>query len=453
MSLRPSNQELRADARTAHELQAVMPKYCSVNERGTLSLHGVDLEWLARTETTALYVFDELMLAERLRAYVEELQQSYSKPAHVIYAGKAFCCKAMDRLVERAGAWLDVSSGGELAVALAAGFPPERIMMHGNNKTPQEIKEALQAGIARFVVDTRTELIRIDELAAELNCRPAILLRITPGVVADTHTYVQTGSEDSKFGFSVTSMAEQALELALSLKHLELVGYHFHIGSQIFDLSPFEEAIRIIAQFSHDMQQKYAYTPQELDCGGGFGVAYQADDKPTGIAEVCSSIAAWVTQYFRAYGLELPKLYIEPGRSVVANAGLTLYTVGSRKHIEGVRCYINVDGGMSDNIRTCLYEAKYEAVVVNKAAQPRDEIVTISGKHCESGDVVMLDGSLQHAEEGDIVALFTTGAYNDSMASNYNQQVRPAVVFVSDSGYRVVKRRETYEDLLAREMG
>lgn len=451
MSLRPSNQDLRADGKTAAELSAVMPRYCQLREGKKLYLHDIDLEWLAKTEGTALYVFDEQMIEERLQSYISQLRQAYPRDARVVYAGKAFCGKAIDKLAARVGAWLDVSSGGELAVALAAGFPSERIMMHGNNKTPQEIQEALHAGVGRFVVDTRTELLRINELAAVSGVQPSVLLRITPGVVADTHSYIQTGSEDSKFGFSVGKVAEEALKLALSLPHLKLMGYHFHIGSQIFDLSPFNEAIRIIARFSHEMFTKYAYLPQELDCGGGFGIAYQAEDKPSSISEVCSALAGWVQQHFNAYELDLPVLYIEPGRSVVGNAGLTLYTVGSRKHIEGVRCYINVDGGMSDNIRTCLYGARYEALVLNKADQPRNEIVTISGKHCESGDVVVLDGSLQQAEAGDIVAIFATGAYNDSMASNYNQQVRPAVVFVNSLGYRVVKRRESYADLLIRE--
>ena len=453
MSLRPSNHSLQADGLCAHDLIALMPKHMKIKEGG-LELAGVDLELLAKTEGTALYVYDEQMLHDQLRSYQQALALYRGPAAQTVYASKAFSCKAMIKLVQEEAAYLDVSSGGELALALAAGFDPAHILVHGNNKTPQEITEALEAGVGRFVVDTRTELIRINELASKLNCVAQVLLRIAPGVVADTHSYIQTGAEDSKFGFTMKEgIAQSAVELALRLEHIELMGYHMHIGSQIFDFSPFAEAVKLMAQFSADMNELYSYSPQELDCGGGLGVAYTHADKPGRIQDLCALVIEALETSFSQHNLALPKLYLEPGRSIVANAACTLYTVGSVKEIPGVRTYVNIDGGMTDNIRTCLYEAQYEALVVNKADKPRDCIITLAGKHCESGDVVLIDSSLQQAQAGDIVAVFTTGAYNDSMASNYNMQVRPAVIFVKDGSYRVVKRRESYEDLFIRDLG
>lgn len=453
MSLRAPNPSLKADMRTAHDLHAVMPAHMYI-EGGRLKLAGLDLIELAYDQGTALYVFDEAMIEERLHRYQEALRNSYKTGASIAYASKAFSCKAMVKLVAQAGAWLDVSSGGELALARAAGFDLSCVLVHGNNKTPQEIREALECGVGRFVVDTRTELVRINEIAGQMGLCAAVLIRVAPGVIANTHSYIQTGAEDSKFGFTLKGeVAHSAVELALSLEHIKLKGYHSHIGSQIFDVTPFAEAAKVMAEFSHCMYERTGYVPQELDCGGGLGIAYTAADTPQSIEELVNTVCRAVEEAFAEQGLPLPFLYLEPGRSIVGNAGCTLYTVGSVKQIEGVRTYVNVDGGMTDNIRTCLYEASYEALVLNRVCEPRDQIVTVAGKHCESGDVLVLDASLQQAQAGDTLVVFSTGAYNDSMASNYNMQVRPAVIFVKEGRARVVKRRESYEDLLARDLG
>lgn len=453
MSLRASRHGLIADNRTVSELSVVMPASAEVKD-DHLWVGGVDLVDLAHTCGTALYVYDEQMIEDRLLAYKHGLESRLGDGrAHVAYAGKAFCCTAVDKIVAQTGCWLDTSSGGEVAIAQAAGFPMEHVIAHGNNKTPREIREAIQAGVGRFVVDTNTELERINEIAREEGVVQKILLRITPGVVADTHSYIQTGAEDSKFGFTINNnVAPKALFHALRLENLEVMGYHMHIGSQIFNISSFTEAINVMARFTKQMHEETGFLPRELDCGGGLGVAYTVRDIPTPIDDMCELLATSLVSSYEGLGLPVPVLYIEPGRSIVGNAGLTLYTVGSLKRIEGVRTFVNIDGGMTDNIRTCLYDADYEAAIINKADKPRTQIVTIAGKHCESGDAVVLDCSLQSAEPGDILATFTTGAYCESMSSNYNQQPRPGVVFVKNGSYRFVKRRETYEDLLRRDV-
>lgn len=451
MSLVPSDLTLKADGLTAQDLKHVMPKNCEV-KNDHLYLAGVDLVSLARENQTALFVYDEEMIESKLLEYKESLAERLPK-SHVAYASKAFICKTMVKIVDRLGLWLDVSSGGELYLANAAGFPMEHCLFHGNNKTPQEIREAIKLGVGRFVVDTTEELERISETAVDLGVNQPVILRITPGVVADTHRYIQTGAEDSKFGFTIQDdVARDALFLALSLPHVELMGLHFHIGSQIFNLESYEEAVSITAQFCSQMADEMDFHIQELIVGGGLGINYTVHDEAPSIRELSKVLSQCIIEKFKEIDQDIPTIFVEPGRSVVGSAGLTLYTVGSVKEIEGVRTYVNVDGGMSDNIRTALYDAQYESLIVNKAEQARNKIVTIAGKHCESGDVVNIDCSLQSAEPGDVLAVFSTGAYCDSMASNYNLQVRPGVVFVRDGSYRYVKRRETYDDLLLREI-
>ena len=407
---------------------------------------------LAHEQGTALYVMDEADIEMRMTRYKNAFQQEYPHSA-VLYASKAFLNKEMLRLVEKHGLELDVSGGGELAYAQALNFPSQSIHVHGNNKTPREIEEAIVYGVGAIVVDSRIEASRVSEIACKLGKRQRIYMRVTPGVEADTHEYIRTGCEDSKFGFTMLDdFAFRCVGDVQALPGVELIGFHCHIGSQIFALHSFKEAIDVMAQFSARVKQHYGLEIQELDMGGGLGVAYTASDKPTSIEEFAHVICSGVKESFTRLGLSLPKLMVEPGRSIVANAGLTLYTVGILKTLPHIRKYVAVDGGMSDNIRTALYHASYEPVIANKADQPRSEIVTLCGKHCESGDAVVIDMPLQHPELGDIVAVFCTGAYCYTMSSTYNGQPRPAIVFVKDGAARVVTRRETYADIMARDV-
>jgi diaminopimelate decarboxylase len=367
----------------------------------------------------------------------------------VVYAGKAFICKAMCRLVAEEGCYLDVSSGGELAIALAAGFPAQRIVAHGNNKTISELTECITSGVGRIVADSFEELARIDRLAQKRNTTQSVLIRVTPGIVAETHEYMQTGSEDSKFGFGLRDgLALEAVRKAIALEGVDFKGLHMHIGSQIFALNSYAKAIEVIVHFMEEVRAETGCVVAELDMGGGLGIAYGVPDEPATIKQYGKVVIDDIKEHCEQHGLPVPRILVEPGRSIVANAGVTLYTVGTIKHIPDVRTYVAVDGGMTDNIRTALYDAHYEPTIANKAACPRDTVVTIAGKHCESGDVIVVDTPLQQAEDGDVLCVFATGAYCQSMASNYNKQVRPGVVFVRDGSARLVVRRETYDDLM-----
>ena len=451
MSLPKSDLTKTADGRTTMELGPVLPKTTEVRD-GHLFIGGVDMVELAREQGTPLYVFDEADLRDRMEQYCESLRANYPN-CDVLYASKAFLNKEVLRIANEEGMCLDVSGGGELACARAVGFPMERVFMHGNFKTEKELREAISAGVGRIVLDTRLELARVSRIAGELGVTQKVLMRITPGVEADTHEYIKTGCEDSKFGFTMLDdFAFKCIGDVLGTPNVDLVGFHCHIGSQIFALHSFVEAVQVMAKFMARARDEYGLYVEELDLGGGLGIAYLADDKPSSIREFAECTANAVMEATLEYGLPLPRLLVEPGRSLVANAGVTLYTVGVMKTLPNIRKYVAIDGGMSDNIRTALYHADYEATIANKADQPRTEIVTLCGKHCESGDAVVLDGSLQTAELDDIVCVFATGAYCYTMSSTYNGQPRPAIVFVRDGQARVVTRRETYEDLMARDV-
>ncbi len=451
MSLPASDLSKKADNRTALQLGAVLPATADVCD-GHLFIGGVDMVELAREQGTALYVFDEADLVGRMEAYRDEFASRYPN-SDVIYASKAFLNKEVVRLAAREGLCLDVSGGGELACAQSVGFPMDRIFVHGNNKTPQELEEAMAAGVGRIVLDSRLELARVSEIAQRLGITQDVYMRITPGVEADTHEYIRTGCEDSKFGFTMREdFAYKCVADVLAAPGVRLVGLHCHIGSQIFALHSFREAAAVMVEFMARIRDGYGVTLGELDLGGGLGIAYLADQHPSTIAEFAEVTTAAVKDFCAEFDLPLPRLLVEPGRSLVANAGVTLYTVGILKTLPGIRKYVAVDGGMSDNIRTALYHADYEPTIANKASQPRTEIVTLCGKHCESGDAVVVDMPLQKADVGDIVCVFGTGAYNMTMASNYNGQPRPAVVFVKDGEARVVTRRETYADLYQRDL-
>jgi diaminopimelate decarboxylase len=441
----------RPDGKTTMELGAILPLTAEVRD-DHLFIGGADTVELAREFGTALYVMDEEHIRVQLRNYLEWTRYHW-KDVDVVYAGKAFICKAMCRLVEEEGCYLDVSSGGELAIALAAGFPAQRIVAHGNNKTIRELTECISSGVGRIVVDSLEELARIDRLACERSTTQPILIRVTPGIVADTHEYIQTGSEDSKFGFGLRDgLAMEAVKAAIALDGIDFKGLHMHIGSQIFALNSYAKAIEVIVHFMEEVRAATGCVVAELDTGGGLGIAYGVPDEPATIKQYGKVIVDDIKEHCEQHGLPVPHILVEPGRSIVANAGVTLYTVGTIKHIPGVRTYVAVDGGMTDNIRTALYGAHYEPTIANRAAHPRDTVVTIAGKHCESGDVIAIDTPLQHAEDGDVLCVFATGAYCQSMASNYNKQVRPGVVFARDGSARLVVRRETYEDLMRCDM-
>lgn len=450
MSLPASDLSKQPDNRTTMDLGAVLPSTAEVRD-DHLFVGGVDMVALAREQGTALYVMDETDMRTRMETYLAAFRSRYEN-SDVVYASKAFLNKEAARIVADEGLCLDVSGGGELACARAAGFPMERVFVHGNNKTPQELREAMQAGVGRIVVDSRIELARISKIAGELGIEQSIYMRITPGVEADTHEYIRTGCEDSKFGFTMLGdFAFTCVADVLAAPNVKLVGLHCHIGSQIFALHSFREAAQVMVELMSRIQKEYGHTIKELDMGGGLGIAYTANDKPSSIEDFAACTVDAVHEYCAEYGVPLPRLLVEPGRSLVASAGITLYTVGILKTLPNIRKYVAVDGGMSDNIRTALYHAEYEPTIANKAGQPRTEIVTLCGKHCESGDAVVVDMPLQHPDLGDIVAVFGTGAYCYTMSSNYNGQPRPAIVFVKDGEARVTTRRETYDDLMARD--
>lgn len=451
MPLPKSDLTKRADGRTTMQLGPVLPKTAEVRD-GHLCIGGVDMVDLAKVQGTALYVFDEADVRDRMRQYRESFGECYPDSG-VLYASKAFLNKEVLRIAAEEGMYLDVSGGGELAYARAVGFPMENVFVHGNNKTEIELREAISAGVGRIVLDTRIELGRVSRIAGELGVTQDVLMRITPGVEADTHEYIKTGCEDSKFGFTMLGdFAFDCVGDVLDAPNVRLAGFHCHIGSQIFALHSFDEAVQVMVEFMARCKERYGLEVVDLDMGGGLGIAYMADDEPSTIRQFAACTADAVRKYCAEYDVPEPRLLVEPGRSLVANAGVTLYTVGVMKTLPGIRKYVGVDGGMSDNIRTALYHADYEAVIANKADEPRTEIVTLCGKHCESGDAVVLDGSLQHPDLGDVVCVFGTGAYCYTMASTYNGQPRPAIVFVKDGEARVVTRRETYDDLMSRDV-
>ena len=451
MSLPKSDLTKQADGRTTMQLGPVLPKTAEV--RGShLFVGGVDMVELAKEQGTALYVFDEADLRDRMERYREAFRSCYPNSG-VLYASKAFVNKEVLRIADEEGMHLDVSGGGELACAQAVGFPMERVFVHGNNKTEAELREAIAAGVGRIVLDTRIELGRVSRIAGELGVTQKVLMRITPGVEADTHEYIKTGCEDSKFGFTMLDdFAFKCVADVLAAPNVDLVGFHCHIGSQIFALHSFDEAVQVMVKFAARVRDAYGLVIEDLDMGGGLGVAYLADDEPSSIESFAQCTSDAVMQACLEQGVAMPRLLVEPGRSLVANAGVTLYTVGVMKTLPNIRKYVGIDGGMSDNIRTALYHANYEAVIANKADEPRTEIVTLCGKHCESGDAVVLDGSIQHPDLGDTVCVFATGAYCYTMSSSYNGQPRPAIVFVRDGQARVVTRRETYADLMVRDL-
>ena len=420
----------------------------SVNEKGHLTIGGADTVELAEKYGTPAYVFDENEIRNNLREFKKSIDENYGGNGLVVYASKAFCCKEMCRICAQEGTGIDVVSGGELYTALSVGFPTDRIVFHGNNKTYDELVMAVTNNVGRIIVDNVTELESLNEVAASQGKTVGIMLRIKPGIDAHTHDFIRTGQIDSKFGFALeTGEAMAAVKEALKMPNIKLRGLHCHIGSQIFDLDPFELAATVMLDLFKDIKDQTGVELEELNLGGGFGIKYLKTDRPRPFADYMKKVAETVNSYSAKLGLKTPFILIEPGRSVVGAAGLTLYTVGAVKNIPDVRTYVSIDGGMGDNPRYALYQSHYELVCANKASEKRTETVTVAGKCCESGDLIQEWTHIQPVEPGDIIAVLSTGAYNYSMASNYNRIPRLPAVMVKDGESRVIIKRETYEQV------
>lgn len=432
---------------TGLPLADILPLTAGVNEAGHLTLGGCDAVALAREFGTPLYVFDEETLRHQCRQFQSEFRSRH--PATVVaYAAKAYLGRALAAILAQEGMALEVVSGGELAIAASVNFPPEGIYFHGNNKSEAELREALDYGVGRVVVDNFHEMQLLNSLCAGRRRQP-VLLRLSPGIDPHTHARTTTGTLDSKFGIPLpTGQGEAAVHQALEMPGLELVGLHVHLGSPVFALEPYRQAVQVVLAFAAEMGRKHGLRLDEFSPGGGFAVRYVEGEEPPSVAEYAEAIVSALTDGCRQYGLPMPRLIIEPGRAIVARAAVALYTVGASKDVPGVRRFVSVDGGMADNIRPSLYESRYSALVASKALETRRETVTIAGRYCESGDILMRDAELAPLEAGDILAMATAGAYALPLASNYNASLRPALVLVRDGEAKVIRRRETYEDLM-----
>lgn len=426
----------------------ILYPHLDINDRGHLTIGSLDTVSLAREFGTPAYVFDESVIRNNIRTYLAAASEHFGKDALPLFASKAFSCKEIYRIAAEEGIGIDCVSGGELYTAKEVGFPAEKIYFHGNNKTDADIRQALDMGVGTFVVDNTEELYALAEEAGRRAVTQRILLRITPGIDPHTHQKVITGNVDSKFGSAiVTGQAMEIVKKALRCKNLSLAGLHCHIGSQIFSTEPFTDASSIMIRFLAEIKQETGIELPELSLGGGLGVRYTEYDPEIDYAKAIADMATVIRTYADENGMKMPRIVLEPGRSIVAAAGITLYTIGSVKEIPGFRSYVSVDGGMPDNPRYALYQSQYTALIANRAADPKDYRATVAGRCCESGDLIGENMELQKPMRGDILSVLVTGAYNYSMASNYNRLPRPPVIFVRDGKARVVIRRETYEDI------
>ncbi len=421
----------------------------SVNEKGHLTAGGIDTVELAKKYGTPLYVMDEQLIRKSCRSFKSSIDKFYGGNGLVCYASKAFCCKEMCRIMKEEGIGLDVVSIGELYTAVKSGFDCDKICFHGNNKTNEELEFAVENNIGHIIVDNISELERLSAIAKARGVTAKIMFRIKPGIDAHTHNFVKTGQIDSKFGFALeTGEAFDAVKKAVESENIILRGLHCHIGSQIFDIEPFESASEVMLKFIAKIKNEIGFEIKELNLGGGFGIKYLESHDPVPYETYMERVSETVHKYCKELEINLPFILIEPGRSIAGPAGITLYTVGARKEIPNIRTYVSIDGGMCDNPRYILYQSEYEAIVANKASQPRDEKVTIAGKCCESGDLIGENMPLQHAESGDIIAVCATGAYNYSMSSNYNRIPKPPVVFINNGESRIVIKKETLDDII-----
>lgn len=425
----------------------------SINENNHLTIRNHDTVELAKEYGTPLYVLDEDLMRENCRAYKNAMDKYYNGNGLILFASKALCTMHTSRLVGKEGLGADVVSGGEIYTLFKAGFDMSRVFFHGNNKTKSEIELAMSCSVGHIVVDNRYELDLIQTMASEMGINQKILFRIKPGIDAHTHDFVKTGQIDSKFGVALENgEAFEICEYAAGLSNVTVDGVHCHIGSQIFDVEPFCEAARVMMKFISELRSKLTIDVKILNLGGGFGIKYTDDDDPLTASDYIKSVAESVKKSADEYNLPLPYLIFEPGRSIVASAGITLYTVGGVKEIKSVRTYVSIDGGMGDNPRYILYGSKYTAVLANKANEEANMPVTIAGKCCESGDLIGENIMLPKVEVGDTIAVLATGAYNYSMASNYNRIPRPPIIAVSENKKQIIVKRETYEDIIKNDL-
>jgi len=426
---------------------SLFPQTAGINDENHLTIGGCDTVELAAILGTPLYVFDEATLRSKCVEYRQEFSQRYPN-TEAIYACKAFINPALALLLQEEGLGLDVVSAGEISIARSVAFPPERVYFHGNNKTQEELEFALDWGTGRIVVDSFRELSLLGRLTEQRSRVQDILLRLSPGVDPHTHSYTTTGVLDSKFGFPITTgEAEKALAKAVTSPRLNLIGLHFHLGSPVFETKPYVEAVEIVLRFAAEMRQKHDFELKELSIGGGFAIQYLLDSPAPPTGSYAEAIVSTLLDQSGKLELATPRLIIEPGRGIVGQAGVALYRMGGAKDIPGIRKYVFVDGGMGDNIRPPLYGSKYEALLANKAGEEETGQVTVAGKFCESGDILIRDVFLPKVEEDDILAVPACGAYCLPLASNYNACLRPAIVLVKDGQARLIRRRETYEDL------
>ncbi|WP_085523492.1 diaminopimelate decarboxylase [Tuberibacillus sp. Marseille-P3662] len=424
----------------------------SINHLGHLTIGGVDTTWLAQSFGTPLYVYDVALMKQNVNLMKQAFEE-FPVQWQIAYASKAFSSVAMYQLVDQLGLALDVVSGGELYTAIQAGLDPKHIHFHGNNKSEQELSFALDQGIGTIIVDNDFELDMLSELTVARQQSVDVLFRITPGVEAHTHEYITTGQEDSKFGFNVNDQTiENAVRLAQSHSLMNLKGLHWHIGSQIFESMGFVTAIKNMFGHIKAWRDRLGFTPEILNVGGGFGIQYTKEDDPIPLDTHIREIVQQIQQASEQLKMPVPEVWVEPGRALVGEAGTTLYTAGAKKHVPGIRTYLSVDGGMTDNLRPALYQSKYEAMNASKADIKADQTVSLAGKCCESGDMLIWDACLPETLPGDLIAVFCTGAYGYSMANNYNRLPRPAVVFVENGDAQLVVRRETYADLVRHDL-
>ena len=421
----------------------------SVNSKNHLEIGGCDTTELAKRFGTPLYVMDEEHIRKSMRSYKTAVDKFYSGNGLILYASKAFSSLYMYKITAEEGLGCDVVSGGELYTALKSGFGSEKIYFHGNSKTYDEIEFAINENVGRIVVDNKRELDIINKMCSEKKKCAKVLFRIKPGVDAHTHEFISTGQIDSKFGFAIeNNEAFEVLEYAKNLENIKIAGLHCHIGSQIFSLEPFKLTAEIMIEFMSKIKNELGIEVSELNLGGGFGIKYIESDTPPEYEKYIEEVSKVIKTECEKYGVKMPFILMEPGRSIVGEAGITLYTVGTVKDIKNVRKYVSVDGGMADNPRYILYQAQYDAVIANNVNAEASEVVTICGKCCESGDIIIKDAKLPRIKPGDILAVMSTGAYNYSMSSNYNRLCRPAAVFVKNGEASLKIKRETYEDLI-----
>ncbi len=420
----------------------------SINEKGHLVLGGCDTLDLAAQFGTPLYVMEEDKIRNVCQGYTKALA-AYKGGGKALFAGKAFLNTAMCKIVQSEGLGLDVVSGGELAVAINADFDLANVYFHGNNKTPDDLRMAVKAGIGRIVIDSANEIKLLADIAEELGKVQNVSVRIKPGIEAHTHEYIKTGQVDSKFGFGIgDGQGLQAVESILARPSLKLVGMHCHIGSQIFELTPFRDAVDVMLSYLMEIKEKSGFEFSEINFGGGYGIHYMKEDAPLRPDEYVKTMLKELTQLCEQKDMSLPFFVIEPGRSIAGEAGTTLYTVGDIKTIPDIRTYVSVDGSMADNPRPALYQAEYTCALAGKMYEPDETIVSIAGRSCESGDMLIWNAKLPETKAGDVLAVFSTGAYNYSMASNYNKLPHPAVVLVKDGKAELMVKRQTFDDLI-----